>query len=212
MNSLCLYPYDKPDNDVLRGMPFSNKPKLINFLRQSLKIHTEGLSEFQLIKLLRNTDLPEFSLSIRHDNLALFRAHFFLFHSLYTLREECWRERLGHLVISSIKIILLPYQEGKAEVIAQRDRLRDYYMDEANIETTAEDIDNMLGKFWSSLKNVDRKQQALEVLDLKEPVDYPAIKRQYRRLVMRHHPDRGGNKQRLQNINNAMAILEKRYK
>jgi len=40
--------------------------------------------------------------------------------------------------------------------------------------------------------------------------DDDAILRQYRRLAMRHHPDRGGERARLQAINAAMAILDPR--
>jgi curved DNA-binding protein CbpA len=39
-------------------------------------------------------------------------------------------------------------------------------------------------------------------------VDDATIKRRYRRLAMRHHPDRGGDGVRLREINAALATLQ----
>lgn len=48
---------------------------------------------------------------------------------------------------------------------------------------------------------------ALAVLGLAEPTDWPAIRRRYRELAGRHHPDRGGEAGRLQEIHAALRIL-----
>ena len=50
----------------------------------------------------------------------------------------------------------------------------------------------------------------MAVLDLRDPIDAAAIKRRYRRLAMRHHPDRGGDGQRLGETNAALAVLEEK--
>ncbi|VAW86545.1 hypothetical protein MNBD_GAMMA18-476, partial [hydrothermal vent metagenome] len=49
---------------------------------------------------------------------------------------------------------------------------------------------------------------ALSQLGLKAPVTDEQIRRRYKELVMQHHPDRGGNEQQLQALNQAMAVLK----
>jgi DnaJ-class molecular chaperone len=91
--------------------------------------------------------------------------------------------------------------------------LRDYYLDLSNLEqTSADDVTHLLESFWTRLGANEQRAAALEALELEDPVDYPAIKQQYRRLAMQHHPDRGGDKAQLQTLNYAMAVLEKCYK
>ena len=51
------------------------------------------------------------------------------------------------------------------------------------------------------------RDDALRTLGLTDPVHTAVIKKTYRRLVMRHHPDRGGDTQQLQNLNAAMTVL-----
>ncbi|GAO35480.1 hypothetical protein SCT_0867 [Sulfuricella sp. T08] len=46
------------------------------------------------------------------------------------------------------------------------------------------------------------------MLRLADPVDDPEIKRRYRELAMEHHPDRGGEMEKLQAINAAKGLLE----
>jgi curved DNA-binding protein CbpA len=47
----------------------------------------------------------------------------------------------------------------------------------------------------------------MATLELTEPFDAASVRTQYRRLAMRHHPDRGGDAERLQAINRAFRIL-----
>ena len=54
-------------------------------------------------------------------------------------------------------------------------------------------------------------EQALATLDLVQPTDAYAVKQRYRALVSVHHPDRGGSTERVQEINQAMLILERYY-
>jgi hypothetical protein len=192
-------------------MPDDKIVRLRTLLAEMLGTHPGGLSEHEIIKRLgRGKDSPfhrPFS-----DSLSLFRAHFLLFHALYGLREQLWRDHSGHLEISPLRVILRPYRTRETEAIAERDPLRDYYMDLRHLEdTTAEDVETLLDAFWLGLDGNERRREALAVLGLEEPVDFAAIKRRYRRLAMEHHPDRGGDKERLQAINGAMAFLTQYY-
>lgn len=147
-----------------------------------------------------------------HDAPALFRRHFILFHALYKLRDELRVAGSGDLCISPLKIAKLPYQPG-AGALAEPDPLRDYYLDISHLENTSEsEIEDMLGRFWTRLHAHDDKQGALRVMQLEEPLDRATIKRRYRKLVMRYHPDRGGDTALLQELNAAVEVLLTIYK
>jgi len=177
-----------------------------------LREHPQGLSEYELLCALDERAQPGFERPDFHDSLGLFQTHFLLFHTLYSLRDQLRGEQRAELEISPLKIRLHPYAAAGSETLAECDPLRDYYLDLDNLDATSRrDVDSMLGRFWARLHSGDERQQALEVLGLSDPVDYDTVKRRYRRLVMEHHPDRGGDKQRLQELNTAMAILERNY-
>ena len=181
---------------------------LESLLLELLTASPSGLSEHALITRVRETGRTRPLLCEIKDNLTLFQAHFLLFHTLYKLREKLWRQRRGHLEINPLKLRLLPYTDGTAG-LSERDPMRDYYMDRSNFETTtAEDVDRLLKAFWLRLHKSGHRKEALKALGLEDPVDDATIKDCYRRLAMRHHPDRGGDKQRLQMINAAMMSLK----
>jgi DnaJ-domain-containing protein 1 len=165
-----------------------------------LYAHPAGLSEHTFLKALGFEDLL--------DPLTLFRGHFQLFHVLYALRDRLWQEQNAHLCITPLRIALEPYQPGQA-ALAEPDPLHAYYADLSHLEnTTTADVVKLLQQFWDGYGSRDRRQSALAVLELVDPVDFATIKRQYRRLAMRHHPDRGGDGRQLQTLNAALAVLE----
>lgn len=67
--------------------------------------------------------------------------------------------------------------------------------------------------FWHSSVNPARplmqRQQALSVLGLPPNATPQQIKRRYRALAKRHHPDRGGDQQQMQRIIAAYEYLMK---
>lgn len=172
----------------------------------------EGLSEHELMVLLQESGQPLFDAGVFRDRLALFRAHFLLFHTLYVLSDTLVAAGRGRLRIDPLAIVLQRAAEGGGGALAWTDPLRAYYLDLDNLErTTAADVEAMLGHFWSRLYADDHRHQALATFALRHPVDYAAIRRRYRQLVKEHHPDRGGDTATLQRINDAMAILTRLY-
>ncbi len=166
-----------------------------------------GLSEFELIQKLSLNETTGFVDTEFSDNLTLFQYHFLLFHHLYHLQSQLWSEQLGHLEISPLKIRLSDYRKGESR-LQHHDPLQDYYLDSSNFtNTTPEDVDKMLDDFWHRYLNPAERESALKVLGLQDPVDDKTIKQSYRKLVMEHHPDRGGDKERLQSINEAIRLL-----
>ncbi len=66
---------------------------------------------------------------------------------------------------------------------------------------------------WGSLANPVRplleRQQALSVLGLPPNATRQQIKRRYRALAKKHHPDRGGDQRQMQRIIAAYELLMK---
>ena len=184
--------------------------RLQAMVREELTRRPAGLREYDLIQYLREAGWTEFRRPGVDDRLALFRQHFLLFHVLYRLRDTLREEQAGELVID-LRIVIEPYRPGR-EALAAGDPLRGYYLDLSQLEKTTEaDVEALLEGFWERLEAGEEKGSALAVMGLEEPVDYPTIKRRYRQLAMRHHPDRGGNHVRLQELNRAMAVLTRYY-
>ena len=201
--------------------PVDNTPpdkvsNLKSIILDALQQFPLGLSEHELIKFMQATGHIQFERIALWDTLSLFQTHFIVFHTLYTLREELWQDQNKVLEISPLKIVLYTFDKqdsAEGQIISEHDPLRDYYLDLSNLEqTSADDVARLLDSFWTRLEANDQRAAALEVLALEDPIDYPAIKEQYRRLAMQHHPDRGGDKVQLQALNYAMAVLEKCYK
>jgi len=174
---------------------------------------SEPISEYDLIQQLREQSLFDIAAGdlLSSDSLIMFRIHFTTYHALYLLRDRLRNQQQNDLELSPIGIRLTDYRQGELG-LAEHDPLYDYYMDLSNLEQTqTEDVDEMLQRFWLRLDNSERRYEALKELQLEDPVDNDEIRRQYRRLAMKHHPDRGGDKERLQRINAAVSILLNSY-
>jgi len=188
-----------------------------NTLR-ALRQHSEaGLSEFKLINLLQSSGHLPGDRDSMLQSLSLFRTHFMLFHCLYSLRDRLWIKKLAHIEISPLCISMVSYQPH-SEGLAQQDPLREYYLNLNHMnDTTENDLDEMLSKFWCRL-NIrgagyeEKRESALTILEFSDSnttqdITLKEIKVQYRRLAMKHHPDRGGSNERLAEINGAMDTL-----
>ena len=169
-----------------------------------------GLSEYDLIRRLADDGHAAFQGKLCGNNARLFRMHFALFHVLYRLREQLGREHRGTLHISPLRIALDGYSQTQTDngQVRTHDPLRVYYLNLDYLDnTSAADVDALLHSFWSRMSGDGQRKDALRTLGLNDPVDNDAIKHRYRRLVMRLHPDRGGDAQRLCEVNAAMAVL-----
>ena len=176
--------------------------------------HPQGLSEYQLLKCLRKPPyglLPTLELG---DHLGLFQSHFLIYHSLYRLRERLLAEQRSMLQISALRVGLDAYEPGEA-ALCEVDPLRDYYLDLANLDATGEaEVAALLDAFWRCVPVAADSEgvvSALAVLELDAASDFDQVKRQYRRLVMRHHPDRGGEAARMHALNEALELLRHHY-
>lgn len=179
--------------------------------------------ELDIIRHLQKINrLP---MDVLRSDLSMFRAHFLVFNGLYRLRKQGHDKRAFHLEISALNIQLMPYEssnsqspnESHAHSVRSTDPLYFFYTDLQQLnQTTTHDVRRLLDLFWQRYiapEQISDQQKlaALSELELSDPVDFNTIKQQYRRLAMRHHPDRGGDKEKLVSINQAMQCLEVYY-
>ena len=175
-------------------------------LQVELENQPDGVSEYDLMQSLKAQGYFDFlsQPALHHE---LFQAHFFLFHSLYLLSNILLEQKSHLLSIHTLKIQLLPYQAGENSLQVD-DKLKAYYLDFNNLEnTTEDDVYDMLSSFWNKFNRFDNREEALDELGLKDPVDDKIIKQEYRRLIMQHHPDRGGDTEKLQKLNDVIKLL-----
>lgn len=195
------------------------RSRLLDTLQLVLEAHPQGLNEHALIKSLGEAGVIEVTSTTFSDTMTLFRTHFLVYNALYELKDELIKKAHWILEISAVRIKLHPYEFGHP-MLEEQDRMRDYYLDLSALqETTAEELDDMLRNFWKKIDLDEKKevvrglsQKALRSLDLAEPITFDEIKKQYRKLAMQHHPDRGGDQNKIQEINEAMDILKAAFR
>lgn len=193
---------------------FDPSAELTEQVHQLLGHCPDGLSEYELLRSLREghcSHIPNLPLS---DHLVLFRSHFLLFNALYQLRDQLNQTRQAHLQIDPLRILLLPYSEGE-QALSHSDSLRSYYLDLTNLRDTSEqEVERLLSSFWTRMHGGEEKRAALELFELadsNQPISAAVVKLRYRQLVAQHHPDRGGSTERIQSINLAFEILQRYY-
>lgn len=180
---------------------------LTTVVLEVIEQHPDGLSEYEFMKYLKVNYDAQVIKKAFDTNHSLFKAHFLLFHILYKVRNELWVGEKGHLEINPLKIQLLPYEKPEAGLEAY-DELSAYYLDISHLEnTTATEVDDMLSTFYQHLAGFGKRKWALSQLGLEDPVDDVTIRRKYKRLAMQHHPDRGGDHNTVQLINEAARVL-----
>ncbi len=174
-------------------------------------------NEYQLVQHLQKLGrLPPHAL---RQPLSLFRCHFLIYNALYRLQYLTHVHQRYQLSISSIQIEISTYSapnNSHNQYLDGHSSLALFYMDTTQLnQTTEQDINRLLDQFWQEYLSPDRKISALNTLEMppkeSDSIDFKAIKKQYRRLVMKHHPDRGGNAQKLIDIHQALQCLQQYY-
>lgn len=188
-------------------------------LLQILETHPQGLSEFALIRELAQA-FPDSLFAMPgalREPLLLFQLHFLLFHVLYRLSDSLADSR-RELSINVLRIVLIP-RTRNAPGVVEADELRSYYLDWNQwLEARVSDVELLLERFWKHHSGEATEATEAEVgwarrlFGLADSDGIEAIKPRYRRLIMQHHPDRGGDVERSSEINRAYLILNRYYK
>ena len=181
-------------------------PAFLLALQLELEQYSDGISEYELMQTLKSHGGFNFlsEPALPHE---LFQAHFFLFHALYLLQDILLEQKAYLLDVHTLKIRLRPYQQGEQSLLLD-DQLKAYYLDFSQLENTSEDeVYEMLASFWNKYNRFENRDEALAQLGLQDPVNNKTIKKEYRRLIMQHHPDRGGDTEKLKMLNDVIKKL-----
>ncbi|RUO73365.1 DNA-J related domain-containing protein [Idiomarina ramblicola] len=167
-------------------------------------------TELQLIESLQSPRYEFFDKEALRDPLTLFQTHFLLFHCLYKLRER-WRvQQKYELFIHTLNIERQPWHSG-VSALAENDPLAEYYLDLNQLSTTSEaDVESMLDDFWHRMGHSSSKAgndmpaaEAWQLMEVEPPATRSFIKKQYRKLVHKYHPDKGGSVAKMQKVQKA---------
>jgi len=167
-------------------------------------------TEHELIASLQEPPFEFFDKEALRDPLTLFQTHFLLFHCLYKLRERWREERKYELFIHTLNIECQPWQRG-ASALTEKDALAEYYLDLNQLgATSGADVESMLDDFWQRMGHSPARvgtdmpvEDAWEIMEVKPPASQAVIKKQYRKLVHKYHPDKGGSVAKMQKIQKA---------
>jgi hypothetical protein len=172
---------------------------------QSYKVH------YLATELGQQGLLPDLD---KDPNKALFKRNFLLMNALYQLQALLLPDQW--LQIQSLDIQLMSQTPNNVMVIIERDAaLRSYYLDWTQFDTSSEEIDALLGCFWKQFGgNIGKseqlidKKQALKIFELNSDATTQAIRRQWRVLALKWHPDRpGGDTAKFRVICEAWKVL-----
>jgi hypothetical protein len=184
--------------------------RLIKVIDQILSEHPNGVSEYDLIDQLNRQHGSLYPKPDLSDQLLLFQHHFYLRHCLYLLQDELSRQGDCYLDINAVTITKRLSGNISEKSLSQHDPLRDYYLDLSNLnKETRTSVTSMLDNFWVALSKYQVQPEALAELGLSGSESPEEQKRQFKRLAQQHHPDKGGDPEKFNDIQNAWEKLKK---
>ncbi|ABM63032.1 DNA-J related domain-containing protein [Halorhodospira halophila] len=174
-----------------------------------LHAHPQGITEMALMDRLAEAGHPLFTQGERGQPAALYRAHFLLFHALYRLRAALAEAGLGlEIHCLCIRLRRLPGQASTGGELIDGDPLAAFYLDPTNLEGMDNAaVERLIADGLCRTLGAGDRDADLAELGLSPGARPSEIRRRYRRLAMRHHPDRGGDTATLQRINDAYQRL-----
>lgn len=192
---------------------------LQDILRNILLEHPEGVSEYELLSILQKAPYEIFNKEALQQPLVLFQTHFIVFNALYHIRDYWLTEQVGILKIDCLSICLNPWEAGETGLQTQ-DKLRLYYLNWQHLnDTNQQDVESLLSNFLQGLSGVCRDsankmpdQQALDILALSTLGTQQELKKQYRRMLHKHHPDKGGDNGHTRLLHQAYESLKAKIK
>ncbi|NOU52971.1 molecular chaperone DnaJ [Pseudoalteromonas sp. JBTF-M23] len=172
--------------------------------QQIHKVHT----------ISRSVDINEVLPKLDKDPYKdLFKKNFLIMNALYQLQQELFDDGY-YLHISSMHIELF---ELKENTLADKEALRDYYLDWRNYETSEQEIIELLDDFWQQLgkykvmKNAsnERIKDLCLRWALPYPYDHQNLKKCWRQYAVAHHPDKeSGSTERFKQLKDEYELLK----
>ena len=208
---------------------------LVDTLSTQKPLFQRGVSEYELIDILKKAPYHFFDDASLREPLMLFKTHFIVFHALYQLKHSWIEQGEGVLDIHTLDIKLNQESahsdknsthgdnykdkesQDKVGAITEADALAEYYLDWGNFEKAdRESVDALLNAFWQRMAsgNAHTFEQediadahALLGLPHDEHVSLSVLKRVYKKALQLVHPDKGGTQQEAQDVIHAYQLL-----
>lgn len=178
---------------------------LVDWLLQTLKANPLTLTE---LDLLRGWHKQQEEVVAIRQPYELFQQHFVMRNALYHLR----RDIRAHYFLDMGLLYIRLHPASKADSqIAHTDALADYYLDERNLTgETPDSVMAMLEAFFSQWQRFEQADvaKAKQTLELDSHATLAQAKQQYRNLANIHHPDKGGDAQKFNQVQQAYQILK----
>jgi hypothetical protein len=117
------------------------------------------------------------------------------------------------MTISPLSISLTPSDVVAGTGLPDRgDPLRAFYLDLNQYEMSEQDVLRMVDDFWAGrVRQPPARESATTAAGVLGfdtlPTEFSEVKHRFRRAVMLTHPDRGGDTEQVQQLNEAFAIL-----
>lgn len=148
---------------------------LVDTLSTQKPLFQRGVSEYELIEILKKAPYQFFDDASLREPLMLFKTHFIVFHALYQLKRRWIAQGEGMLDIHTLNIKLNQESahsdnnsahsdknsthgdndkesQDKAGAINEADTLAEYYLDWGNFEKAdRESVDALLNAFWKRM-------------------------------------------------------------
>ena len=144
----------------------------------------------------------------------LFKRNFLIMNALYQLQDTLYPD--SWLQVEAMDIQLMSSMEALRHKIDIHDPLREYYLEWRIYEADEDEVRRLLNEFWttyqkfiggSSVASVD-KTKALSLFELNTDATPAEIRKQWRKLALRWHPDReNGNAERFRVLCEAWNVL-----
>jgi len=208
---------------------------LVDTLSTQKPLFQRGVSEYELIEILKKAPYQFFDDASLREPLMLFKTHFIVFHALYQLKRRWIEQGEGVLDIHTLNIKLNQESahsdknsthgdnykdkesQDKVGAITEADALAEYYLDWGNFEKAdRKSVDALLNAFWHRMAsgNAHTFEQedisdahALLGLPQDEHVSLSVLKRVYKKALQLVHPDKGGTQQEAQDVIHAYQLL-----
>ena len=208
---------------------------LVDTLSTQKPLFQRGVSEYDLIDILKKAPYQFFDDASLREPLMLFKTHFIVFHALYQLKRRWIEQGEGVLDIHTLNIKLNQESahsdknsthgdnykdkesQDKVGAITEADALAEYYLDWGNFEKAdRKSVDALLNAFWQRMAsgNAHTFEQediadahALLGLPQDEHVSLSVLKRVYKKALQLVHPDKGGMQQEAQDVIHAYQLL-----
>ncbi|RQW64802.1 DNA-J related domain-containing protein [Vibrio viridaestus] len=180
--------------------------EVLKSTRDAWKVHTlsQRLHELGYVSTL--DEIPE---------KDVFKRNFLIMNGLYQLQEilipEYW------LQVEAMNIQLFGSVHSSRTDIDTHDPLREYYLEWQNYDATEGEVKRLLNEFWKHYQryvgssgaelSIDRKR-ALELFELDSQATSEEIRKRWRKLALKWHPDRsGGNSETFRVLCEAWNLL-----